>query len=246
MTYREEDLPPGSVPRSPDEELLRAELPTVVTRRTDEERLDLVHEELETGFRALHVVRRAVSMFGSARTPEDHPEYRLAREVARRLGEQGHTIITGGGPGVMEAGNRGAQDAGALSVGLNIVLPFEQAPNPYQDIALTFNYFFTRKVMFVRFASAFVVFPGGFGTLDELFESLVLIQTDKMGRFPVLLVGSDYWSGLVDWLEEQVAGGAFVSIEDMSLFRVTDDIDEIVDVVGRACADQWGRTTGSE
>ncbi len=165
--------------------------------------------------------------------------------MARRLGEEGFTIITGGGPGIMEAGNRGAQDAGAVSVGLNIVLPFEQAPNPYQDIELTFDFFFTRKVMFVRFASAFVVFPGGFGTLDELFEALVLIQTDKMGRFPVLLVGSHYWGGLVDWLQERVAGGAFVGVEDLSLFRVTDDVDEIVDVVCTACSDQWGTATGS-
>jgi len=247
VTWREEDLPRplARTPRSPDEELLGSQLPTVITQRTEDERLDRMRRELDTGFTALHGIRRAVSLFGSARTPADHPEYALAREVARRLGEEGLTIITGGGPGIMEAGNRGARDAGATSVGLNIVLPFEQVPNPYQDIALTFDYFFIRKVMFVRYASAFVVFPGGFGTLDELFESLVLIQTEKIGNFPVILVGSGFWSGLVDWLRERVAGGALVAAEDLELFRVTDDVDEVVDVVRLACERQWGTATGA-
>ena len=147
-----------------------------------------------------------MSVFGSARTPPEHPDYALARATARRLGEAGFAVITGGGPGIMEAANRGAQEGGATSVGLNIDLPFEQAPNPYQDIALRFHYFFTRKIMFVRYASAFVVFPGGFGTLDELFEALLLIQTGKIRHFPVVLLQSSFWAG-DDRLAARPAGG---------------------------------------
>lgn len=233
------------IPRTPDEELLGAELPTVVTELTDAQRVSRARRELVTGFQRLHGIEPAVSIFGSARTPADDPEYTLAREVARRLGEEGFTIITGGGPGVMEAANRGARDAGATSVGLNIVLPFEQAPNPFQDISLTFDFFYTRKVMFIRYANAFVVFPGGYGTLDELFEALVLIQTDKIENFPVLLVGSAFWGGLVDWMRERLAGEGKITAADLDLVRVTDDVDEVVDVVRTGRARQWEGQAGT-
>ena len=174
-----------------------------------------------------------MSVFGSARTPPGHPEYELAREVAARLGRAGFAIITGGGPGVMEAANLGAREVGATSVGLNIELPFEQAPNAHQDLALTFHYFFTRKVMFVRFATAFVVFPGGFGTLDELFEALVLIQTGKVHDFPVVLVGHAFWDGLVEWMGARLRDEGRISPGDLDLLVVTDDPDEIVAAVTR-------------
>jgi uncharacterized protein (TIGR00730 family) len=169
-----------------------------------------------------------VSVFGSARTPADHPDYALARDTARRLGDAGFAVITGGGPGIMEAANRGAKEAGVTSVGLNIDLPFEQGANAYQDIELRFHYFFTRKVMFVRYASAFVVFPGGFGTLDELFEALVLIQTDKIRHFPVILVGKRYWAGLTDWIRERLVADGMIAPSDADLLTVTDDPDDVV------------------
>jgi uncharacterized protein (TIGR00730 family) len=184
--------------------------------------------------------RRAVSMFGSARTPEGDPVYVQAREIARRLGQAGFDLITGGGPGVMEAGNRGARDVGARSIGLNIELPFEQAPNPYQDVELLFHYFFTRKIMFVRYAGAFIVMPGGFGTLDELFESLCLIQTGKVADFPVLLVGTEFWGGLLDWIRAQLVTRGLIEAGDVDLLRVTDDVDEIVAVCEAAADRQWG------
>ncbi|MTD46720.1 TIGR00730 family Rossman fold protein [Conexibacter sp. W3-3-2] len=230
---------PARAPRSPDEELLGAQLPTVRADLDDGQRTARATEELETGFRTLADLGRAISIFGSARVPQDAPEYALARETARRLGEAGCAIITGGGPGLMEAANRGAQDAGATSVGLNIVLPFEQAPNPYQDIGLLFDFFFTRKVMFVRYSSAFVVFPGGYGTLDELFEALVLIQTEKIDNFPVVLVGVDFWSPLVDWIRGRLVDDALISADDPALFVVTDDVEEIVRTVVHGCAQQW-------
>jgi uncharacterized protein (TIGR00730 family) len=174
-----------------------------------------------------------VSVFGSARTAQDDPTARLATTVARTLGERGFAVITGGGPGIMEAANRGAREAGACSVGLNIELPFEETPNAYQDISLRFHFFFTRKVMFVRYATAFVVFPGGFGTLDELFEALLLIQTHKIREFPVVLVGTHWWSGLIGWMRERVAAEAMISSGDLELMRCTDDPDEVVAIVER-------------
>jgi uncharacterized protein (TIGR00730 family) len=218
-------------PATTDEELLGAQARTVATEHTETERLARIHDELARGFEALGHITRGVSVFGSARTPTDHPQYALAREVGRRLGEAGFAVITGGGPGVMEAANRGAHEAGACSVGLNIELPFEQGPNAYQDIALTFHFFFTRKVMFVRYATAFVVFPGGFGTLDELFEALLLIQTRKIRSFPVVLVGTAWWSGLIAWMRERLAGEAMISPGDLDLMRCTDDPDEVVAIV---------------
>jgi uncharacterized protein (TIGR00730 family) len=221
-------------PATPDEELLGAERPAVATERSDAERVDRMRRELEMGFEKLSGLGCGVSVFGSARTPPDHADYALARETARRLGQAGLTVITGGGPGVMEAANRGARDVGATSVGLNIDLPFEQGPNAYQDIALRFHYFFTRKVMFVRYASAFVVFPGGFGTLDELFEALVLIQTHKIRHFPIVLVRTSFWVGLLDWLRDRLVAEATIAPDDPDLLIPTDDPDEIVEIVCRA------------
>ena len=206
--------PEPRIPQTLDEELIAAQEPAVLSTLTDSDRLERIEGELQRGFDALAHVGAAASFFGSARTPADHPEYALARETARIVGETGMAIITGGGPGVMEAANRGARDAGTQSIGLNIELPFEQGLNPYVDIELEFHYFFARKIMFVRYASGFVVFPGGYGTLDELFESLTLIQTDKIREFPVVLVGSDYWRGLVDWVGERLLGEGKISPGD--------------------------------
>jgi hypothetical protein len=217
------------MPATFDEEIIGAQEQGVISTLTDGARVARIRQELKMGFKALAHVGPAVSFFGSARTPVDHPEYRLARETARIVGESGLAIITGGGPGAMEAANRGARDAGALSIGLNIELPFEQGPNPYCDIGLEFHYFFTRKIMFVRYASGFVAFPGGFGTLDETFEALTLIQTGKIRHFPVVLVGTDYWAGLMDWLRERLEAERKISPGDLDLICVTDDPLEVRD-----------------
>lgn len=217
-------------PTSSDEELLEADSSAVISRLDDEARIARVAGELRTGFRTLSHVGKAVSIFGSARTPADHPEYASARELARRLGADGFSIITGGGPGIMEAGNRGAVDAGAGSIGLGIELPMEQGLNEWVRTPLEFHFFFTRKVMFVRYASAFVVFPGGFGTLDELFEALTLRQTEKIRHFPVVLVGSDYWSGMVAWLRERMLADGKISPEDVERIELTDDLDAVVEI----------------
>jgi uncharacterized protein (TIGR00730 family) len=217
-------------PQTHDEEILGAEDVAVVSRDRESERLARVERELRATTAALHDVR-GVAIFGSARTAEDHPDYVLARTAAGRLGQEGFPIITGGGPGIMEAANRGARDVGALSVGLNIELPFEQAPNPHQDVELHFSYFFTRKVAFVRHSRAFVVFPGGYGTLDELFEALVLEQVDKIHDFPVVLVGRRFWAGLVVWIQEQLLDGGLISPGHERLFRVVDSPSEIVAAV---------------
>ena len=227
-------VPEPRMPRTLDEELIAAQEPVVVSTLTDEARLERITRELRTGFEALAHVGAAATFFGSARTAPDDPEYLLARETARLVGESGLAIITGGGPGAMEAANRGARDAGALSIGLNIELPFEQGINPYCDIELEFHYFFARKIVFVRYASGFVVFPGGFGTLDELFESLTLIQTGKVRNFPVVLVGSDYWQGLVDWVCERLLAEGKISPPDVDLLRLIDDPEEVRDVLMRA------------
>jgi uncharacterized protein (TIGR00730 family) len=217
------------MPATLDEEIIAAQEQGVISTLSDGARVARIRQELQLGFRALAHVGPAASFFGSARTPADHPEYKLARETARIAGEAGLAIITGGGPGAMEAANRGARDAGALSIGLNIELPFEQGLNPYCDIGLEFHYFFTRKIMFVRYASGFVVFPGGFGTLDEMFEALTLIQTGKIRHFPVVLVGTDYWAGLLDWIRERLLAEGKVSPSDLDLLYVTDDPLEVRD-----------------
>ena len=218
-------------PTSPDEELLEAETRAIVSLLDDEARVERVDEELRRGFGTLAKVGKAVSVFGSARTPESDPMYEAARDLARRLGEEGFAVITGGGPGIMEAANRGAQEAGVPSIGLGIDLPEEQALNEWVDVPLEFHYFFTRKVMFVRYASAFVVFPGGFGTLDELFEAATLRQTEKIRWFPVILFGTDYWGGLVDWLRDPVQAEGKVSADDVDLIEVTDDPERVLELV---------------
>jgi uncharacterized protein (TIGR00730 family) len=224
-------------PQSPDEEILGAERRAVASELTEPERIARIERELARGFEALAGIS-GVSCFGSARVAEDDPRYAQARATGRGLATAGFTVITGGGPGLMEAANRGAKEAGGLSVGLNIELPFEQAPNPYQDIELMFHYFFTRKLMFVRYASAFIVFPGGFGTLDELFEALVLIQTRKVRNFPVILMGGDYWAGLTDWMRDRLAGDRMITPADLDLVQTTDDPDEAVALVRAGAARQ--------
>jgi uncharacterized protein (TIGR00730 family) len=218
---------PPRHPTSDDEELLEAETTAVLSEFTDAQRLLRIQDELRAGFRALSHVGKAVSIFGSARTPRDHPRYEAARALARQLGEEGYAIVTGGGPGIMEAANRGAQEAGAISVGLGIELPHEQSLNDYVDVGVTFHYFFTRKVMFVRYASGFVVFPGGLGTLDEAFEAATLRQTEKIRYFPIMLFDSGYWSGLIDWLENTVRAEGNISKSDVQSLVVTDDFRDV-------------------
>ena len=235
----------GRRPDTDDEELLGAERPEVASERTEQRppRPDAQRARGRHRCAARDGLPGGLDLRLARGRRSDHPDYALAREIARRLGEAGFGIVTGGGPGAMEAANRGARDAGATSVGLNIDLPFEQAPNAYQDIELRFHYFFTRKVMFVRFASAFVVMPGGFGTLDELFEGLVLIQTGKIRHFPVVLVGSEFWGGLIDWIRERLVGEGMIAPADVDLVTVCDDPGEIVERV-RAGAERQGLLTG--
>ena len=218
-------------PASPGQEVVGAEQREVQATRSDEERLALIDLELRMGFDALGGIGAAVCVFGSARTLEDAPEYDHARNVARALGEAGFGVITGGGPGLMEAANRGAREAGASSVGLNILLPEEQGMNPYVDLGLTFDHFFVRKLMFVRYSQAFVVFPGGYGTLDEMFELLTLTQTGEAVRRPVVLAGSSYWKGVLAWMREHMLAPGRISPADYELARVADDPDEIVAIV---------------
>ena len=222
---------PPRAPRSLDEEILEAESTAILSQLTDEQRLDRIADELRQGFGALAHIGKAVSIFGSARTPRDHPRYAAARAMARRLGEEGFAIITGGGPGIMEAANRGAREAGVASVGLGIELPHEQGLNDYIDVPLTFHYFFTRKVMFVRYASGFVVYPGGFGTLDEMFEAATLRQTQKIRYFPIVLMGSDYWGGLVRWLRESVAADGNISLDDVTTLAICDQIEPALELL---------------
>ncbi len=194
--------------------------------------------EFVDGIETLGRIGPAVSVFGSSRTPEGQSDYGLAVQCGRRLVESGFAVITGGGPGIMEAANRGASEANGQSVGLNISLPMEQKPNPYQTHELTFRYFFIRKVMFVKYAKGFIIFPGGFGTMDEFFESLTLIQTLKVDPFPVVCIGHAFWDGLVTWMERSMKKEhAYIDPQDMSLFRVTDDVDDAVQII-RKCYDE--------
>jgi uncharacterized protein (TIGR00730 family) len=224
---------PPRVPPTLGEEIIGAEQRDVISTRTDAERLELIEAELRAGFETLGDLGRAVCVFGSARTRPSDVEYEHARRVGRAIGEAGWAVVTGGGPGTMEAANRGAQEAGAVSVGLNIQLPHEQAMNPYVDVGLTFDYFFTRKLMFVRYSQSFVVFPGGFGTLDEAFEVLTLTQTGEAVRHPIVLVGEGYWSGLLHWVREQLLAPGRISAADLELAQLASEPAEIVAI---ACA----------
>lgn len=192
-----------------------------------------VMSEFVNGYETLSRIGPCVTIFGSARTKEDHIMYKHAEEIAFQLTQRGYGIITGGGPGIMEAGNRGAKRGGGTSVGLNIELPFEQTSNPYidHDKNLQFDYFFVRKVMFVKYSQGFIVMPGGFGTLDELFEALTLIQTEKIGRFPIVLFGKEYWGGLVDWLRNTVIKERNINPEDLNLFHLVDEPKDAIKVI---------------
>jgi uncharacterized protein (TIGR00730 family) len=203
-------------PRAPERAAFTQEDPWRVLRIMGE----FVH-----GFDALAEVGAAVTVFGSARTPESDPMYQAARDLGRRLAEAGFAVITGGGPGIMEAVNRGASDAGGVSIGCNIELPHEQGLNAYVNLSVNFRYFFCRKTMFLKYAEGFVLFPGGFGTLDELFESLTLIQTGKVQRFPVILIGTAYWSGLIAWLRERLVGEGKIDPADLELITLTDSVE---------------------
>ncbi len=189
--------------------------------------------EFVNGFEKMSKIGPCVSIFGSARTKEDDKYYQLAVSISKSISEAGYGVITGGGPGIMEAGNRGANLAGGTSVGLNIDLPFEQHDNPYIDAdkSLDFDYFFVRKVMFVKYSQGFVVMPGGFGTLDELFEALTLIQTHKIGKFPIILVGSDFWTGLFDWIKDTMLKAGNISPEDLNLIKIVNTEDEVVEII---------------
>lgn len=210
---------------------------------TDPWRVFRIMSEFVTGFDTLAEVAPAVTIFGSARTAEDHPMYEAAQNMAKDLVQRGFSIVTGGGPGIMEAGNRGAVEGGGVSVGCNIELPFEQGTNEYVEISLDFRYFFVRKTMFLKYAEAFVIFPGGFGTLDELFEILTLIQTGKVHDFPVVLFQSEYWSGLIEWIRSTMLERGNISPEDIDLVMITDSVDDACEYIARCYRDN-GRADG--
>src|SRR5690348_3826835 len=199
-----------------------------------------IQSEFVEGFGLLAELPRAVSVFGSARTKPDEPEYAAGRELGKQLAHAGFAVITGGGPGAMEAVNRGASEAGGVSVGLGIELPFEQRLNDWVDVGLNFRYFFARKTMFVKYAQAFVILPGGFGTLDETFEALTLVQTGKVTRFPVILFGTDYWAGLIAWIRSTLIPAGKVNPADLDLLTCTDDVDQTVKLIVEADANAGG------
>ena len=224
------EQPPGS---TQDEQLLESPRPDEF-KHTDPWRVFRIMGEFVEGFDELATLTRGIAIFGSARTKQDDPDYKAAQETAALLSAQGFAVITGGGPGIMEAANRGAFEAGGLSIGCNIELPFEQRPNAYQTLSLTFKYFFVRKMMFVKYSLAFVIFPGGFGTLDELFEALTLIQTRKIRNFPIVLFGKSYWSGMLDWLREVMLREGKIAEHDLAMFHITDSPAEVVEIVTRS------------
>jgi len=205
---------------------------------TDPWRVLRIQAEFVEGFGLLAELPRAVSVFGSARTTPDHPEYAMGRELGSKLSQAGFAVVTGGGPGTMEAVNRGVKESGGLSVGLGIELPFEQRLNDYVDLGINFRYFFARKTMFVKYAQAFVILPGGFGTLDEMFEALTLVQTGKVTRFPVVLLGRDHWGGLVDWMRSTLAVSGKVNPLDLDLLTLTDDVGEAVEIIIEAAREK--------
>ena len=227
MSDKTNIAPPGA---TQDEQLLESPRPDEFTH-TDTWRVFRIMGEFVEGFDDLATLTRGISIFGSARTSPDDPDYKAAEETASLLVQAGFSVITGGGPGIMEAGNRGAFQAGGTSVGCNIELPFEQKPNPYQTLSLKFKYFFVRKMMFVKYSQAFIIFPGGFGTLDELFESLTLIQTHKIRDFPVVMFGTRYWGGLMNWIREVALKEGKVSAADLQLLHLTDSPAEVVQII---------------
>lgn len=222
--------PPGT---TQDEQLLESPRPDEFTH-TDTWRVFRIMGEFVEGFDELATLNRGISIFGSARSKPEDPDYAAAQETAALLAKEGFAVITGGGPGIMEAANRGAFEAGGLSIGCNIELPFEQRPNPYQTRSLTFKYFFVRKMMFVKYSLGFVIFPGGFGTFDELFEALTLIQTKKIRDFPVVLFGTTYWTGLLNWIRDVVLRDGKIAEHDLKLFHITDSPEEVVRIVTRS------------
>jgi uncharacterized protein (TIGR00730 family) len=218
-----------------DEVLLRSPEPQDEFKTSDSWRVFRILGEFVGGFDSLGTVTRGVSVFGSARTKEDDVNYIAARETGKLLAEAGFEVITGGGPGIMEAANRGAFDAKKMSIGCNIELPFEQIPNPYQTKSLSFKYFFVRKTMFIKYSNAYIIFPGGFGTMDELFEALTLIQTRKIRNFPVVLFNSQYWRGMLQWLTSTMLNEKMISPEDLSLIHLTDSPKDAVDFIIEKC-----------
>jgi uncharacterized protein (TIGR00730 family) len=226
VTLRHEALPPSTA----DEKLLDSHYRDEWKTKDAWRALRILSEFVE-GFDTLADLPPAVSVFGSARSVAGSPECELAADLGAALAEAGYAVITGGGPGVMEAANRGATEAGGMSVGLGIELPFEQGLNPYVDIGIDFRYFFVRKTMFVKYAQAFVVLPGGFGTLDELFEAVTLVQTKKVTRFPVILMGTEYWSGLIAWVKQTLLAEGKVNKADLELIQLTDDVGEAVQII---------------
>jgi uncharacterized protein (TIGR00730 family) len=238
----------ASVGQTEDERLLQSAVDVREERglyrlSKDSWRVFRIMGEFVEGFDELSKLGPAISIFGSARTDESDDMYKQCVETARLLGEAGFAVMTGGGPGMMEAANRGAQLAGARSVGCNIELPFEQSSNEFVDTSIDFRYFFVRKTMFVKYAEAFVIFPGGFGTLDELFESLTLIQTEKIRDFPVVIFGTDYWGGLIEWIKERLLAEGKISPEDMDLFLCTDSPEEAVEYIVQRFEDFQNRIT---
>src|SRR5215813_2560633 len=227
MNDTERKNPPGT---TQDEQLLESPRPDEFTH-TDTWRVFRIMGEFVEGFDDLATLTRGVTIFGSARTAHDNPEFKAAEETAALLVRAGFAVITGGGPGIMEAGNRGAFQAGGVSVGCNIELPFEQRPNPYQTLSLKFKYFFVRKMMFVKYSQAFIIFPGGFGTLDELFEALTLIQTRKIRDFPVVLFGTRYWEGMMNWIRDFALRENKISTPDLGLLHLTDSPSEAVQLI---------------
>ncbi|GIW86525.1 MAG: cytokinin riboside 5'-monophosphate phosphoribohydrolase [Isosphaeraceae bacterium] len=225
-----------------DEQLFARRRPTRLTpqpripalgefRDTDPWRVLRIQGEFVHGFNMMAEIAAAIAVFGSARLVPGHPDYEAALELGRKLAQTGFAVITGGGPGIMEAANRGAREAGGVSIGCNIELPHEQAPNPYANIQINFRYFFVRKTMFVKYADGFVILPGGFGTLDELFEALTLVQVGKIRHFPIVLYNSRFWRGLTDWIRDRLLDGGMISPDDLDLLVVTDSVDEAVRIV---------------
>ena len=233
-------MPAEPVPRVPE---------TAAFTHTDSWRVLRIQGEFVAGIDALAEVGAAVSVFGSARFAAEHPMYAEARRLGRLLADAGFAVITGGGPGLMEAANRGAFEAGGFSIGLNIELPFEQIGNPYTNLSVDFRYFFVRKTMFVKYSTGFVIFPGGFGTLDELFEALTLVQTHKIHRFPIILYNRAYWQGLLDWITATPLAEGAVSREDLNLLIVTDSVEEVrdmlVDCYHSRCWSTWKHSVGA-